>query len=257
MVFPSNISWFFKPSQNHKLPEYFSEYLLNTEIANYYCEEIEMQRKKLCESDILIKCNDKGAGSRILKNGVRKVSDIARHSATRYEQGLFMNKLINYYQIENVLELGTSLGIGTAYLSGKKEEYRLLSIDACENSQKIAKEIFESLNINNVTLINDEFDNVFESRLLEDKIFDLIFIDGNHKGFALLKYYQKLIKKYSKNRLILLIDDINWSNDMNRAWRKIVKNHSDSCSLDLFKLGIVFINYPNLPNGLFKVNYSK
>lgn len=255
MVFPANISWFFKFQQNHKLMPCFTDYILNTSVTNYFCQEVEQLRKKMADSDEEIEIKDMGAGSRLKLGKRRKISQLAKHSATGYEQGLFINKIVDYFKPANILELGTSLGIGTAYLSGHKAVREVLSIDACEKSQKIARENFDILKLNNIKLINENFDSVFDSEALSDRKFDFIYIDGNHRGSALLKYYQILLSKHSNVKLILLIDDINWSVDMYSAWKKVVKNHPDSCSLNLFRLGIIFINYRELPAGYFKASF--
>ena len=41
--------------------------------------------------------------------------------------------------------------------------------------------------------------------------------------------------------MILIFDDIHWSEDMNEAWKIICSHKSVTLTLDLFQFGIVFL----------------
>jgi hypothetical protein len=41
---------------------------------------------------------------------------------------------------------------------------------------------------------------------------------------------------------ILIFDDIHWSNDMEKAWEKIKKSGKVKLTIDLFFVGLVFID---------------
>ncbi len=257
MKFPSNINYLFSRKENEKLPDYFNDFLLNNSVGNYIIKDIEELRTGLLLSDKLLDITDFGAGSRIGGNRQRKISDIVKHSSTPEKYGNLLNKIVRYFEIKNILEFGTSLGIGTAYLAGNNNIEKIISIDACENSQNIADKNLKKLQIKNYQLINDSFDNILDNQLLKDQKFDLIFIDGNHRGDALIKYYNQLSKKKFGKRCILIFDDINWSADMFNTWKKITKNHKNNCILDIYRMGIIFYAYNELPEGYYKTELKK
>ena len=62
----------------------------------------------------------------------------------------------------------------------------------------------------------------------------MVFIDGNHTYEATMIYY-----KLFAGSMCIVFDDIAWSTDMIRAWRKIKLIRAGS-AIDLFKMGIVF-----------------
>ena len=123
-----------------------------------------------------------------------------------------------------------------------------------QNTFEFTKSQFKSREIENVEFINDNFDSVFDKGLLKNQKFDLCFIDGNHNSVSLLKYLKYLETNLMAEKCIFIIDDINWSLDMYRGWKQIVKTHADCLSLNLFKLGVVFKNF-DYPSGYFSINF--
>ena len=73
------------------------------------------------------------------------------------------------------------------------------------------------------------------------KSIDLLFVDGNHRRDATLKYFHESLKK-SKPSSIFIFDDIHWSIEMEDAWEKIKSHSSVTLTIDLFFIGLVFFN---------------
>ena len=255
MKIPGNISYFFKRKQNNSLPDYFNRFILNKNLVpdSFYLSEI--YRSNLLKSDKKLIFLDSGAGSKILKSNDRKISEIASVSGTNKTYGLVFHKIVKHFQLSEMLELGTSLGIGTNYFARASEELKITTIEACNQTYLF---VLKNLKLfgatNKIEFINNDFDTVLDSGLLNNKKFDLIFIDGNHKGEKLLKYYDLIEKHYSKPQHIIIIDDINWSTDMYRAWKQITKSGNSKTYLNLFRTAIVFSGY-DLPAGNFTINF--
>ena len=81
------------------------------------CIDIENLRKKLIKIKDEIQISDFGAGSKINKSKTRKIGDIALKSAKSTKYGELLYRIIKYYEPQNILELGSSLGISTSYLA--------------------------------------------------------------------------------------------------------------------------------------------
>lgn len=256
MRLPGNISYFLKPKRNRLLPDYFDDYLLNTDLKPYSVLNPDYYHKKLINSKYKINVSDFGAGSNKFKSDQRIVSDIASISGTNLNFGLFYHKLIQQFNITNILELGTSVGIGTMYMATASNAVKLTGIEACPETCEFLTRKLEKANIRNVNLINDDFDSVFDKNLLSDQKFDMIFIDGNHKGEALLKYYEIILKKHLNPSNIVIVDDINWSRDMYLAWKTIVNKDRNKTYINLYRTGFVFTGY-NLPKGAYPINFVK
>ncbi len=254
MRLPGNISYFFKIKKNYLLPEYFDDYLLNLDIQPYSVLFGDDNRQELLESKEIIEMSDFGAGSHKLKSPKRFVSDIASISGSKPKFGSFYQKLIQQFKITDVLELGTSVGIGTVYLSTATKTIKLTGIEACKQTCSFLAQRLKERKIDNVKLINNDFDSVFEQGLLGLQKFDLIFIDGNHKGKYLLKYFDILKAKYVKDKYVVIVDDINWSRDMCLAWKKITLMDNTKTYLNLFRCGVIVYGF-DLPAGNFSINF--
>ena len=155
----------------------------------------------------------------------------------KYAQLLY--KLVKYVQPKTILELGTSLGLTSAYLASANKEAQLITIEGAPSIAAIAKENLDHLQLQNVHLITGNFDETLETVLAKKSAIDFVFIDGNHRKEPTLRYFEQLLKK-STEQSLFVFDDIHWSRDMNEAWTTI-KNHSSvTLTIDLFFIGLVF-----------------
>ena len=212
--------------------------------------EIEKLHKSLKQSKEVISVNDLGAGSKTMKTANRKIASIAKYSVIPLKYRLLITKTLQYFRAENVLELGTSLGITSAYIA-KSITGKLISIEGDKNLSKIAVDNMKKLGITNMEIINDEFSNALHK--LNHK-FDAIIIDGNHKFEPTIKYFDILSKNNSTGETIYIFDDIYWSEGMAEAWNFIKKSPRITLALDFCRLGIAFEN-PGLSKQDFIVRY--
>lgn len=182
-----------------------------------------------------IKIQDFGAGSKKLGN-IRSVQQIFKNAASKGVYAKLLYQLNLYYDCKKVLEFGTSLGVGTVHLALGNKNAQITTVDACLETQQIAKENISKFGIRNIDFIHSDFESYIDG--LENEKFDLIFIDGHHDGTAMLKYLNKL-QSFSHENTIFVLDDIRWSDGMFEAWNELVKSENDHLTLDLFRMGIV------------------
>jgi predicted O-methyltransferase YrrM len=83
--------------------------------------------------------------------------------------------------------------------------------------------------------------------------FEYVFLDGNHRKEPVLKYFNQLFPALA-NESVVVIDDINWSNEMQSAWRELKKDPRVQVSVDLYQLGLLFI-CPGLSKEDFTIRY--
>ena len=201
-------------------------------------DEVVRQYKR---SEKTIEIIDFGAGSgnEPFEKRFRKISDIAASSGINKKMGRLLFRLVRYYRTENILELGTSLGISTMYLAIANPDVKITTIEGCENTAELAKINFEALGINNVESVIGNFRNVLDNIIKTIPRLDFAFIDGDHREKSTFDYFETCLTK-AHNDTIMVFDDIYWSRGMTRAWNKIKKHQSVSISIDLFRIGIVF-----------------
>lgn len=202
-------------------------------------EELRQQRnqliKKLRHSKEIIHVTDLGAGS-LKMNQKRPINKILEYSSSRGKWGTLLYKLCNYYQPQNILEFGSSLGIGTWHLNIGNPTASLTSIEGCPETWRVLNNYTGPELTEQVKLINSSFDNYIEKLTIQK--FDLIFIDGHHDGDALKSYIERLLP-FSHEETIFLLDDIRWSESMFNTWNKLKVDAKFHVSIDLFRMGIL------------------
>lgn len=197
---------------------------------------IEAQRNALLKNNTVINYTDFGALKISRKLTIKKIA--ATHlKPARIAQVLFY--LTKFLKPAEILELGTSLGITTAYLVSANQA-NVTTIEGCKDLQQFAIKNLTDLNLNKqVNFVLGNFNDVLPSVLNKYKTIDLAFIDGNHTYQATLDYFNKLLP-YMHNNSCIIFDDIYWSKGMTRAWQEICHHPQITASIDLFFIGLVF-----------------
>lgn len=205
----------------------------------YAFEEIEKMRRSLLTNKTEIKIKDFGAGSLHNASNKRKVCEIAKNAGRRKKHGQLLFRIANYFALNNVLELGTSLGLGTSYLAKARENSRVVTVEGCPQIQAQAIKNFESIGLKNIEPYLGNFDDLLPLILESHPRFDLIFVDGNHRKIPTLKYFN-LLKEFVHKNSLIIFDDIHWSKEMEEAWAEIKRDPQVKVSIDLFQFGLVF-----------------
>ena len=214
------------------------QYVIYDKSQYYVFSKIENLRENLKEDNRTVNIDDFGTGTSRVSN----VKEIANRSLmpAKYAQMLF--KIINFSKALNVLELGTSLGITTAYLASSSNEIHCVTLEGSSEIAGIAQENFKKLEINNTEIITGNIDQTISQALNKFDKLDFVFIDANHRLPAVYEYFEQCIEK-THHQSIIVVDDIHWSDEMEKAWN-MMKNHPKVRStFDLFHFGIVFFNH--------------
>lgn len=219
----------------------FIKYVLNDK-KKYACyKKIESARKKMLNDNRTIEVEDFGAGSAVIKTNKRIVAKVATSSLKPKKYSQLLYRIVKYYQPKNIIELGTSLGITTSYLASGNPTAEIYTLEGASSIATIASQHFENLQLKNIKLLQGSFDKTMPELFSLVKKADLIFIDGNHRKEPTLNYFKQLLK-ISTNSTILIFDDIHWSAGMEEAWTAIQQHPSVTLTIDLFFIGLVFIN---------------
>ncbi|MDA3954030.1 MAG: class I SAM-dependent methyltransferase [Bacteroidales bacterium] len=212
--------------------------VLNNKTEHKNLIEVINIHNKYLKSKRYIEFKDIGAGTNYYKSKKLKLGKIVKRSSIDKKHGKLIYNLIKYYDPSNILEIGTSVGISSAYIAQAAPQSSFISIEGVEEKIQIAKEI--SLKLNQKTeFIHGNFDNTLNSVLEKYEKFDLVFFDGNHTKQSTLNYFNSSLEK-SHNESIFIFDDIHWSTDMEEAWEIIKINKKVKVSIDIFRMGLIF-----------------
>ena len=217
----------------------FIKNVLNDKRQFYAYESVEGIRKQMITDDSVLTIKDYGAGSIVSKTDQRKVSSIARTSLKPAKYGQLLFRIANYYKSNNIVELGTSLGVTTAYLASANTNGKVITMEGADQVAKLARKNFEQLGLENIEMIEGNFDTTLNGALQNLPSVDLAFVDGNHRKQPTLNYFYQLLEKVNESS-IFIFDDIHWSKTMEEAWHEISHHSSVTLSIDLFFIGLVF-----------------
>jgi predicted O-methyltransferase YrrM len=215
---------------------------------------IETLRHQLYLDRALLEVDDLGARRRGKPISQRSVADLARHSAKPPRLGRLLFRIARYYQPVNVVELGSSLGLSTAYLAAGASNsdvadacieahpdprQRIVTIEGAANVAEKATQNLRLLALDHVEMMQGNFDDVLPPLLDRMPPVDLAFIDGNHRLEPTMRYFD-MLTFHSSDSSVLIFDDIHWSRDMEEAWKRIKEDPRAMLTIDLFFFGLVF-----------------
>lgn len=202
-------------------------------------KSIEAQRKKLLNDETLIQVTDLGAGSHLNKNRTKKVKQIAKNALKSPRLAQLIYRLAKDNQPKSIIELGTCLGITSAYLSKACPEADVITIEGCPETAKVAYRNFQELELDNVELRVGNFDTLLPEVIKQEPRLDFVYVDGNHRKEATLNYFNWCLPKVHEGSL-LIFDDIYWSEGMKEAWEEIKHHPEVTVTVDLFWIGLVY-----------------
>jgi precorrin-6B methylase 2 len=229
----------------------------------YKWEEIEACRKKMLRDERELAFVDYGSAiqSRSLEfRDARRVCDIAKGSLAKRKYAQMLARLVGWldasHSLENgsgtaygleyrgltIVELGTSLGVTTAYLAAMDSRNRVVTFEGCEAVADVAKENWKALNINNIECRVGEI-TVDSLQLAVDdwRGIDVAFIDANHTYTSTCEYFDVLARKVHE-KSVIVVDDIHYSEEMEKAWKRICADERVTSTIDLYQMGLVFFD---------------
>ena len=155
----------------------------------YAFKEIEGIRTVLKKNNSKIKITDFGAGSSINTSKERKISDLATNSAKAPWLGEILFRLVNKFQPNNMLELGTSLGISACYQIGANKKANFTTMEGCPETAKIAEKVLSDFKAPNVQIKVGDFSETLSEVIQNYDELDYVFFDGNHQKKPTIEYF--------------------------------------------------------------------
>ncbi len=172
---------------------------------------------------------------------LRRVCDIARQTATSDKYGRLLARLAREMRPCGILELGTSVGVSTAYMAAACPTARVLTMEGLDAVARAARRHLEAAGLTGVTVMSGDIDERLPEALdaLPDGKVELAFIDANHSREATLRYFEALARRRAE-KCLLVFDDIYWSAGMTEAWRAIVEDGRVMTTIELPRMGLAF-----------------
>jgi len=225
-------------SQSFHLHQFYLDVLNQNNVkSSPTLQRIEERRSWLLQNEEYIVRNDLGAGGHTGKE--QKVSTIAKTQLSDKNQGLMLYQLVQKFKKANILELGTSLGLSSAYLAAFSPDHKIHTVEGDASIAQVASNTHQALGLKNIKIYQGSIQDFLDQN--NSTIWDIVFMDADHTYQSTISYYHQ-IRNQVHDESIILLDDVMWSKGMNRAWNEI--RHSGTCtaSLQYEGLGILFFS---------------
>ena len=220
-------------------------FVLRDENAYYCFTDIERRRELLLACPDVLDVMDFGsAGSPEGKLVQRRVCDIAKTHLEQPRIGQVLFRLVNFLEQHEkrpleILELGTSLGITTAYLASVDSRNRVMTLEGSEAVLKVAQGVWRALRLENIEWQQGNIDNTLIKCAREH--LDLANVDANHTYEATKRYVTYLLPRMNEKGVIV-VDDIHYSEQMEQAWEELKNDVRVTTSMDLYHVGLLFVD---------------
>lgn len=243
-LFPiqSYLSYWVKAKSKHTIHspfvfDFMMNCLLDQQKYDAY-QSVDRYRKELLNDKTNLAIEDFGAGSHTNNQLYRSVQSIAKNTGIPKKYGQLLFRMVQYFQSNHLLELGTATGISSLYLAKGNPNATVFSIEGSKSLHHYTQHQLSD-KVDNIELIYGQFNKVLLSLENYISIIDLAYIDGHHQKEATIQYFETLLP-FTTQDSVFVFDDINWSKGMHDAWEYIKKHKQVSLTLDLWRLGLVF-----------------
>ncbi|MCU0325206.1 MAG: class I SAM-dependent methyltransferase, partial [Spirosomaceae bacterium] len=200
---------------------------------------VEKLRKYLLQDDSTIEVTDFGAGSRTGANRHRKIRDTAQKASKKPYLAQFIYRTIRFFGYKKIIDLGTSLGLTTAYEALAAFDGQVVSFEGCPQTARIARVNLNELSIDNTEILVGNLDEILLGKIQKTERIDFAFFDANHRYKPTIEYFKICLEKAHEDSCFVF-DDIYWSDEMKQAWNEIREHPSVTLSIDFFWIGMVF-----------------
>ncbi len=256
----SFIKFYFKASTFYRVHSPFLFELLENTIEDqrrfYAFDRIEKYRRQLKKDTTILAVEDLGAGSKKSNTKQRSIRSIVNSAVSPPYQGQILYKLLQHLGAKNIIELGTSLGITSLYLSTYSNQVKLVTLEGSSAIMDKAKSAFKLFPNQQIKSILGHFDQTLPQAIAQLDQLDVCYIDGNHAKDPTIRYFENCLPHIHEHS-VLIFDDIYWSKGMTEAWEQIKKHKSVKLSLDLYFFGLVFFNQDIKEKQHFKIISSR
>ncbi|HOF21039.1 MAG TPA: class I SAM-dependent methyltransferase [Bacteroidales bacterium] len=200
---------------------------------------VENIRKRQISDKTRIEVLDLGSGSLALKGSLKRVCDITKYSAVPPAYGKLLYRMAQEFGGPGIVEFGTSTGISTMYLAAASPDAQVITLEGCPALSALAARNFSSIGLANIVQIKGDFDDSLRELRKRSVQPGLVFIDGNHRREATVRYFREMADM-SGDETVIIVDDIHLSAEMEEAWKEILNSGNVSVSIDIFRMGMVF-----------------
>jgi predicted O-methyltransferase YrrM len=208
-------------------------------------ECVETQRAKVNARTDTFDQPDYGAGAGAAGGAGRTVrrviGEFARAASSPQVWASMHFALVRAVQPALCLELGTCVGIASAYMALAQRLNaaggRVFTLEGAPGAAAVAEANFRDLGLENITVVVGPFQETLGTVVAEHPGFGFVFIDGHHDEQATWDYFNQIAPALLDGAVVVF-DDIAWSDGMRRVWSRLAADPRMAHACDLRHLGV-------------------
>jgi predicted O-methyltransferase YrrM len=220
--------------------DFYNRVILESSATTSPFAAIEEVRSRLLKNNTPLHIDDIGAPSDYFNSKERTIARVAQTSLNPASFSRFLFRLVHHINAVNIIELGTSMGLTTLYLSLRTGS-RVVTFEGSRPLINIALTHFEFFEKKNIKLVEGNIDITLPDFLQNPAKIDFVFIDANHRYEPTVRYFTLLLKRMA-DKGVIVVHDIYRSEEMEKAWREISRHELVYASVDLYQCGILFFD---------------
>lgn len=164
-----------------------------------------------------------------------------KHSESKTDRLLF--RVINYFNVKNIIELGAGNGISTLYLTSAFSDINCLSVETDTTKREQVCQLLNNWD-RKILLSGEMYPEV-------NFVPDCIFVNLRNYNVNDALHFTNYLFSLAENNSFIFLDGIRTNRKQQMLWRSLIEKDNVSISLDLFRLGILFFD-----KKYFKRNYK-
>lgn len=218
-----------------------------------WIDRIEKTRQALLASVEPLEIVDFGAGKAAdlgpddtaeVKTTTRTLGQMTL-SSQRPRGAYLLFRILRELKPTSVLELGSCVGISGSYLGAALElngSGQLVTLEGAPVLAERSRRTVADLGLGDrVEVVQGPFAETLGATLARVRPLQFAFVDGHHLESATLDYLERLIGEMDVES-VMHFDDINWSDGMRRAWKRIEADPRFALTIDLGSFGAAVLS---------------
>ena len=175
------------------------------------------------------------------KRKTRSISEIVKRESIRPKHGALLFRLTNYFKSKNILQIGTTMGLSTLYLTSYATGLKCIALENVPEFATIARQAFAKEGRNPVDLRIGNYKDLLPQALNDINSLDFVFFNTLYEQHNNLWLFNECMK-YAHNDTVFVFEGIKASRKMRELWEEICACPEVTVTLDLYSLGIVLFN---------------
>ncbi|MCE5226042.1 MAG: SAM-dependent methyltransferase [Porphyromonadaceae bacterium] len=216
------------------------------ESGSYYpLSDIALTRLKLHYREEMVSYPDKRNKE---KSKQQTIGHLVQKKAISPKQGALLFKLTNYFKPVHILQIGTTMGLSSLYLTSYASGLRCIALESLPEFAAVARETLKEAR-NQIDLRVGNYLNLLPQAIQDLKQLDFVFFNTPNDELSCSLLFNECVKHVHQETVFVFVG-IKSSAKMRKIWAEICSHPDVTVTIDLYSLGIVFFN-----NKLHKRNY--